>query len=451
MAPIFGDQITEMSVKLARHFEMAKIYDKAVGFRLQAGNYAIKLAANDQAIDHFSKGLALLEKLPESTEKTRQELALQLGLGTGYQLMEGYASPEAHRAYSRARNLGRRVGDSPELVAALWPLATRAAMVGDLSQGVTLAEEALDVAKRVKNPLFIAVAHHHLGWILHQVGRFVESCYHQDEIISFYDRQYHEEMVHMFGHDFGVTSLGWSSWPLWYLGYPDKALQRGQEAIALAQSFDHPFSLMHAYNMTGLIHVLRGDLIKAGEFGERIMDLATSYGFHFYTAPANYYLGAGLIGHGRIAEGIAYQRKSMAIYEAGGVKMLRGTYVGIANIYASLGQYELGRKALSEAEAMEFEDYCVCTIEHVRGMLLQLQGDANEKAEACFVQAIELARRQQAKSSELQATMSLCRLWQEQGRQMEAWEKLSSVYNWFTEGFETADLKAAAALLEELA
>jgi tetratricopeptide (TPR) repeat protein len=409
------------------------------------------LAANDQAIDHYSRGLALLELLPESAEKTRQELALQLGLGTGYQLMQGYASPEAHRAYNQARDLCRQVGDSPELVAALWPLATHAAMIGDLSQGVALAEEALAVAKRVENPLFTAVAHHHLGWILHQVGRFVESCYHQDEIISFYDRQYHEEMVHMFGHDFGVTSLGWSSWPLWYLGYPDKALQRGQEAIALAQSFDHPFSLMHAYNMTAMIHVVRGDLIKAGEFGERIMDLATSNGYHFYIAPANYYLGAGLIGQGQITEGISYQRKSMTIYEAAGVKMLRGTYVGIAKIYASSGQYELGQEALAEAEALDFDDYSLGNIEHTRGMLIQLKGGEPNKAEACFLRAIEIARLQQAKSSELQATMSLCQLWMTQGRQAEAKEKLVGIYSWFTEGFDTADLKAAAALLEELA
>ena len=452
MASIFGDQITEMSVQLARHFEMAKNIDKAVGFRIQAGNYAIKLSANDQAINHYSRGLALLETLPESAERTRQELALQLGLGTGYQLMHGYASPKAHITYSRARDLCRQVGDSPELVSALWPLATHAAMIGDLAQGVELAEEALEVAKRVKNPFFIAVAHHHLGWILHEVGRFVESSSHQDEVISLYDRRYHEEMVHMFGHDFGVTSLGWSAWPLWYRGYPDTALQRGQEAIALAQSFDHPFSLMHAYNMTALVHVLRGELIKAGEFGERIMDLATSYGFHFYTGAASYYLGAGLIGHGRIAEGITYQRKSLSIFEAAGAKMLhRGTLIGIATIYALLGHYELGQKALAEAEALDFKDYSAGTIINTRGMLLQLQGDAPEKAEACFFRAIEIARKKQAKSSELQATMNLCRLWREQGRQKEARERLTSIIGWFTEGFDTADLQAAAALLEELA
>jgi tetratricopeptide (TPR) repeat protein len=196
---------------------------------------------------------------------------------------------------------------------------------------------------------------------------------------------------------------------------------------------------------------VRGDLIKAGEFGERIMDLATSNGYHFYIAPANYYLGAGLIGQGQITEGIAYQRKSMVIYEATGVRMLRGTYVGIAKIYAGLDQYELGQEALAEAEALDFDDYSVGIIEHTRGLLLQLQGAAAEEAEACFLRAIEIARLQQAKSSELQATMSLCQLWMTQGRQAEAKEKLVGIYSWFTEGFDTADLKAAAALLEELA
>ena len=451
LALFYGDHISEMSVQLARHFEVAGIVDKAVHYRLQAGNYAIKLSALEEAIGHFAKGLALLDVQPATVERTRQELALQLGLGTGYQLMQGYGSLEAQRAYSRARDLCRQVGESPQLVAAIWPLATYAAMVGDLPQGVKLAEQAVFVAERVEDSLFVCAAHHHLGWILFENGRFIQSVKHQEESIALYDRQYHEAMVQMFGHDFGVTSLGWIARPLWYLGYPDKALQHCHEAIALAQSFDHPFSLMHAYTLTAMIHALRGEMAQAGEFGERIMAIATMYGFATYRASATFFLGAKRIGRGQIAEGISCWRESLAIYEADGVWLYhRGTLLIIAEMYAHLGQYDLGYSALAEAEALGFEDYNVGNVERVRGMLFSTAGRAAQEIETCYLRAIELARRRQAKLPELQATMNLCRLWQREGRQKEAREKLAAVYNWFTEGFDTADLQAAAVLLEEL-
>jgi tetratricopeptide (TPR) repeat protein len=451
LASVSGDQVSEIAVQLAHHFEMAEIVEKAVHYRILAGNYAIKLLALEEAIAHFSKGLALLDLLDETPKTAQQELALQLGLGTGYQLLGGYGSTEAQRAYSRARDLCLQEGESPQLVAALWPLATYATMIGDMQQGVKLAEQALFVARRVEDPLFICVAHHHVGWILYERGRFLESVKHQEETIAMYDPRYHEAMVQMFGHDFGVTSLGWISWPLWYLGYPDTALQRGHEAIALAQSFDHPFSLMHAYNMTALVHVLRGELTKAGEFAARIERLATTYGFASYTAAANTFFGYGLIGRGQVAEGIAILRKGLAIFEAGGVRLYhRGTLGFIAEQYASVGQIELGHKALAEADALRFNDRACGRIEHARGLLLEGQGAVAQEVETCFLQAIEIAREQQAKSSELKATMSLCRLWKGQGRREKAREKLAAVYNWFTEGFDTADLQVAAALLDEL-
>ena len=445
----FGTQTAEIAVQLARHFEQAKIMDKAVHYRLQAGYYAIELAALDEAIGHFAKGLALLDSLPKGPERAGSELALQLGLGTGLQLKQGYGSARAQRAYCRARDLCRQAGDSPQLVAALWPLATYAAMTGDLSQAATLAERALNVAIRVEDPLFIAVAHHQVGWIDFHNGRYLESTQHQDEVIALYDRQYHEQMVRLFGHDFGVTSLGWSAWPLWHLGYPDKALQRCQEAITLAQSFDHPFSLMHAYTMAAMIYVLRGETDKAGELGERILTLAADHGYIMYTASAHYYLGARLLAQGRIAEGSASWRQSLAIYEAVGVTLYhRGTLFGLAELYARTGQFEPAYQTLAEIEAVGFTDYMDGSIEHLRGLLIHLQGQAPEEAEAYYQRAIRIARCRQAKLSELQVTMSLCRLWQGQGRQAAARERLAEVYNWFSEGFETADLRAAALLLK---
>lgn len=452
MALRFGDQASDMSVKLARHFEAAGVMNKAVDFRLQAGNYAIKLAANEEAGRHFSQGLALLDTMPTTAEQARRELTLQLGLGTAYQLKDGYGSSEAQRAYSRARDLCAQAGESSQLVAALWPLATYAAMIGDLPQAVDLAEQAVKVAHRSENPLFVAVAYHHLGWICYHCGRFTESLAHQNESIALYDQQYHETMIRMFGHDFGVTSLGWSAWPLCFLGFPDTALQRCHEAIALAQSFDHPFSLVHAYTMTAHVHLMRGELAKVGDFAERMITIANAYGFATYIAAAPIYLGAGLIGKGYFAQGIAHMRASLNYFEAGGVKLYhRGTLVLMAEALIQLGRIEEAQTVLVEADTIGYRDHSDTLLENARGQLLAVQGCPPEEVEACFLQAIRIAQGQQAKWLELQVTMSLCRLWQAQGRQREARERLTAVCDWFTEGFDTPILKTASALLEELA
>ncbi len=448
----FGDHASQMSVQLARHFEAAGLIDKAVDFRLQAGNYAIKLAANEEASKHFSRGLDLLDSLVETEGRARRELTLQLGLGTALQLKDGYGAAEAESAYSRARYLCDLVGDSPQLVSALWPLATYAAMVGDLPQAVDLAEQAVAVAHRSEDPLFVSVAYHHLGWISYHCGHFTESLAHQDESIALYDQQYHETMIRMFGHDFGVTSLGWSAWPLCFLGFPDTALLRCHEAIALAQSFDHPFSLVHAYTMTAHVHLLRGELARVAEFAERMIAIANAYGFATYIAAAPTYLGAGLIGKGYFAQGIAQMRTSLDYFETGGVKLYhRGTLVLMAEALTQLGRIEEAQTVLAEADTIGYRDHSDALLEDVRGQILAVQGCPSEEVEACFLRAIRIAQGQQAKWLELQVTMSLCRLWQAQGRQREGLERLTAVYDWFTEGFDTPILKAASALLAELA
>ncbi len=452
MALRFGDQDAEVSPQLAHHFESAGVMDKAVDFRLLAGNYSIKLAANDEACAHFSRGLILLDSITPTPERDRQELALQLGLGTALQLKEGYGSAGAQRAYSRARDLCDRVGESPQLVAALWPLATYDAMIGNLPQALILAEQALAEAQRVEDPLFTGVAHHNLGWILSHCGRFGESVAHQNEVIALYNRQYHEPMVRMFGHDFGVTSLGWSALPLCALGYPDKALWRCHEAVALAQSFDHPFSLMHAYTMTAQVHWITGELTKVGDFGKRIMSLAETYGFSTYVAGAHGFLGCGLAKKGQFTQGLAQWRTSLDLFETAGVKLYhRGTLIAVIGLLINLGQFEEAQCALAEADAIGFRDYTDPLLENLRGQLLATQSHAAEEAEACFLRAIRIARQQRAKWYELQAAMSLSRLWQAQGRQQEARDRLANIYDWFTEGFDTPILQSAAALLQELA
>jgi predicted ATPase len=243
--------------------------------------------------------------------------------------------------------------------------------------------------------------------------------------------------------------LAWATWTLWLLGYPDQALQRSQEALALAQELDHPFTLGFALNIAGsLFHQFRREGQTAKERNEAMMQLSQQEGFPFFQVIGTIFQGWTQAMAGQIRQGLA-------TCQAMGTGMQRSHLLALlAEAYASAGQAEQGLNVL--AEALSFvqssnERYYEAEIYRLRGKFLLMQGGDEAKAEASFHQAIEVARRQQARSWELRATVSLCRLWGRQGKRAAAHQRLSEIYDWFSEGFDTPDLQEARALLDELA
>jgi predicted ATPase len=257
---------------------------------------------------------------------------------------------------------------------------------------------------------------------------------------------------------------------LWYLGYPDQALKRIREALALAQKFSHPFNLAFILNGVVAVHVLRREAWAVQEWTEAVITLSTEQGFALLLALGTIVRGWALTEQGRGEEGIAQIRQGLVAHKASGAVMGRVLCLGLlAESCEKTGQAEEGLNALAEALDL------VQRTRERRGeaKLYRLKGELSlrsevrsprsevtnpqpltpnpqEGAEACFLKAIEVTRRQQAKSLELRAVMSLSRLWQQQGKQQEAHQMLSEIYNWFTEGFDTKDLQEAKALLEEL-
>jgi predicted ATPase len=306
--------------------------------------------------------------------------------------------------------------------------------------------------------LVVAVSHWYLGFILFGLGEYVKAHAHLGQVISFYQpQQHHQPFVLLRGSDAGTSALAYDACCLWCLGYPDQALSRSQEALALAHELDHAFSLADVLCFGCCVfNEMRRDAPALKGNAEKLARLSEGMGFSSFLGTGSCYSGEALAKLGQIQEGIAQIREGIAVRQSVGARCyLSGILGALAVAQAEAGQPEIGLATLSEALAHVQETderYCEAELHRLRGQLLRaqrVQGDQAE-AEASFLKAIEVARRQQAKSWELRAAVSLSRLWQKQGKAAQARELLQGIYNWFTEGLDTADLKEAKALLDTL-
>jgi DNA-binding SARP family transcriptional activator/predicted ATPase len=459
MESLYGPEAEVVAGELAFHFEHAQQLDKTltqktITYRLQAGERAVRLFANEEAIAHFTRALELLKTLPDSPERAQQELMLQVGLAVPLQAVKGYGDPELGRIYDRARELCQQVGETPQLFPVLAQLITFYGVRGELHASRGLAEQLLRLAERTADPLPVALAHLMLGLPTLYLGALAEARAHLEHVIAFYDPQQHHGLVYLYGQDPGIASLNYASWALWSLGYPEQALKRAGESLALAQELAVPLNLVYAQTVAGSCYAFCYDWQKAQELAEACIHLSTEHGFPYWLAGGILLRGWALAGQGQTEEGVAQIRQGLTMTRATGSRLTNSIHLAIlAETYGRMGQIEEGLTVLGEAMTMAHrggEYFYEAEIHRVKGELLLVQGEADAEVEVCFRQAIEVARRQRAKSLELRATVSLCRLWQKQGKREEARQLLAAIYGWFTEGFDTPDLKEAKALLEAL-
>ena len=451
---LYRDRADEIAPALAWHFESAELADKAVSWLQRAGERATRVSANAEAIGHLSRAVELLQTLPESSERDQRELELQLALGAPLQALKGYGAPQVGRAYDRARELCRQMSKTPQLFMARDGLESFYGIRADFRTARELAEQNVALAQRIEDPLLTSMARWQMGWLLTAVGEFVQAREQLEPVIAFYDLQQHRSLAYTHGQDMGVSCMAWLSWNLQFLGYPDQALRQSQAAIALAQQLDHPFTLAFALGIAGSrLHHFRREDQAAEELTDAAMQLATKAGFVFYQTMNALGQAIAWITAGQIEEGLTQARQCLARSRAVGTEMTRSCFLGrLAEACGKVGRNEEGLEILAEALAFvqtSDERFYEAELYRVKGDLLRTQGES--EAEACYRQAIEVARGQQAQSWELRATMSLCRLWQKQGKQQEACQTLAQVYHWFAEGFSTPDLQGAKVLLEELA
>ncbi len=443
---------------LAHHYTEAGLTAQAVPYWQRAGQQALQRSANLEAVQHLTMGLALLATLPETQARAQQELDLQLALAPVLMATKGFASPDVEQAYTRAMALCRQVGQSPQRFPALRGVWAFYHTRNQLNTARELAEQLLQLAQTLQHRGFLLEAHRAMGETLSQLGELAAARAHFEAAMALYEPQQHRSHAFVYGNqDPGVYCLAHLSETLWLLGYPDQALQRSQQALTLAQELGHPFSLATALYFAAHLHDFRREARGTQERAEELRALAQELGFAYRLAQAMFKLGLAAVAQGRVAEGIAQMRQGMTALRATGAELGLAHRLGrLAEAQGIAGQPAEGLEGLAEALATAErtgERRSEAELYRLKGELLLQRatpGDGVE-AEACFHQALAIARRQGAKSWELRAAMSLSRLWQQQGNRDAARQLLTEIYGWFTEGFDTADLQEAKALLEALA
>jgi predicted ATPase len=347
------------------------------------------------------------------------------------------------------------VGKTTQLCRVLGELAIRSYVRAEYQKARELGEEALELAHQVQDPLLVMLGHWQVGFILFGLGEFTAAHAHLQEVISSYDPQeHHHPFLLARGSDAGVSALAYDACCLWCLGYPDQALKRGQEALLLARRLAHPFTLADVLCYAGcVLQKMCRDAYGLRDSAEEFTQLTEQMDFLSFKEIAFCSLGEALTMLGQLEEGIEQMRKGMTVREALHARVNKsGIFSGLAEAQARAGRLQKALAILAEALALVEETderYCEAELHRQRGDLLLAQGDESA-AEASFLKAIEVAHRQQAKSWELRAAISLCRLWRDQAKSELARQTLAEVYDWFTEGLDTPDLIEARTLLDAL-
>jgi TOMM system kinase/cyclase fusion protein len=448
---------------VAYHYTEAGLSAQAIPYWQRAGQRAVERSAHAEAIAHLTKGLEVLTTLPDTPERVQQELDLQTTLGPALMVTKGFGAPEVLQAYARARELCQQVGEMPQLFHVLRGLWFFYLMRMELQTARELGEHLLTLAQHVGDPALLLDAHYALGNTLNYLGELAAAQAHFAQGITLYDCQQHRSHGVRYGLDLGVACRYYAAVTLWYLGYPDQALQRSHEALTLARELAHPFSLACALFFAAWLHQFRREGHLTHEWAEAAIALAAEHGFAQFVAGATIFRGCALAeryaepgaGQGQVEEGMAQMQQGLAAWRATGAEVLRPYGLALlAKASAKLGQREAGLTLLTEALALTNdtgERRWEAELYRLKGELLLARATEHDaEAETCFRQALDVARRQQAKSWELRAAMSLSRLWQRQGKRAEAHGLLAPIYGWFTEGFDTTDWQEAKALLEEL-
>jgi predicted ATPase len=440
---------------LAHHYTEAGLIQQAVHYWHHAGQSAIQRSAHVEAISHLRTGLELLQTLPETPERTQREVDMYIALGASLLATKGYAAPEVKQTYTDARQLCNHLDNPQQLFPVLRGLWNYYNARAEYQTAHALGEQLLTLAQEVQEASMLVAAHRALGSTLYNLGMVAEAHTHFTQGIALYDSQQHRTSAFLYGDDAGVICHSVSALTLWFLGYPDQALARSHEAVALAQHIVHPYSLCSALSFATYIHQFRREEGLTQERAEATIVLAQEQGFPYWMAIGSVLHGWALAHQGQVKEGIEQMHQVLRAWRATGAEINRSYFLTLlAEAYGIMGQPETGLTALAEALTRAdttgerwYEAECY----RLKGELLLQQSSDNEaEAEIYFQQAIAIARAQQAKSLELRAATSLARLWQQQGKRQEAHDLLAPVYHWFTEGFDTADLKDAKALLEAL-
>jgi predicted ATPase len=436
----------------ARHYGEAGLVEKSVFYWSRAGHRSVARAAIVEAAAQFQKGLDQLALLPDSPERQRQELEFRIALGV-LRAVKGQAAPETGRAYARARELWEQLGSPPEFLQVPYGQSRYHAFRGELDLALRLDEDLLRLSRQRSDPAGLVLGHLSSGRTLVFVGRFASSRLHLEEVLALYDPMSQRLLVHNTGILPQVISQAWLGNALFCLGFPERSLARSNAAIAEAWRLSHVPSLADSLAIGTRLLSLVGDDAALGERVDQLVSVATEQGFPHWRAQGEIYRGWVKVKHGDVTEGMSLLRSGSAAYRASGAELIVPHYIDmLASACEITGQVEESLFLLDDALQIvkrTGERWFAAELNRHKGQLLLRQGNP-EVAEEFYRKALAIAEEQEAHLWKLRAAVSLARLRRDQGRRTEARDLLTPVYGWFTEGFDTPDLKDAKALLDEL-
>ena len=469
IAEILESQFAEIAENqpelLARHCTEAGLIEKAANLWGKAGLRSLERSALVEAAAQLTRALDQTATLPTTPALRRDQIKLQVALITPLMHLKGHAAPETKAAVERARSLieqaealGEPLDDPLLLFSVLFALWTANAVAfnGDVCRD--LAAHFLALAEKQRTIIPLMVGHRIMGVSLTSAGAFAEGLGHYDQAIALYDPIEHGPLATRFSVDVGVGILCYRSWALWLLGRPDAALADIDHALKHARKIGQAATLMHALALTSSTHIFCGNYAAASALLNELVALADEKSALYWKAWGTVSQGWLLALSGKASDAVQMITTGINAHRSTGATIYVPMYLShLMRAYAEVGQFDDAWRCIEEAmRAVEKtkERLWEAEIHRIAGEIALKSTElrlAPEKAEAYFEKALAVARTQQAKSWELRAAMSMARLWRDQGKVSEARELLAPVYGWFTEGFDTLDLKEAKALLSELA
>jgi predicted ATPase/class 3 adenylate cyclase len=440
---------------LARHYTEAGLSETAIEYWYQAGRLASERSALTEAIGHFGKALELLATLPDPSSRVEREIDLQIALGGALISAKGHAAPETGRAYARASELCRQVGDRCRLFPLLFGQWVFHMVRAEHAAARDIAEEWLRSAEREGDAAGLVVGHRAAGISSLWRGELVEARGHLERTLAVYDPERHRSLASIYAYDPRLAGLAGLAFALFQLGYPEQAVARCREAVDDAERLSHPAGLAYTLYHACMLDQIRGDVPCVRQRAAELSALSAEHGFAQWQAAGVAFDGWAIAERGRAAQGIVRIEDGLDAYRATGAALFVPYFLTLlGTTHGAAGGAAEGLRLLAEALDVangSGEHWFEPESHRLKGELLRLPGRDRGTTEACFLRAMTIAREQNAKLWELRAARSLARLWAGQGRRAESHDLLASVYGWFTEGFDTVDLKDAKALLDELA
>jgi predicted ATPase len=439
---------------LAHHYTEATITEPALDYWLRAGERAAKRCAYVEAKSHLERGLALVETLPEGEPRIRKEISFRVALGVPLQRVVGTASQEVAESYSRAQELCEQLGETDQLFPVLWGLWYHYTNRCQHRRACDLADQLLEVGLQ-RNDEALLLEAHHCQWasrfLLGEPGATLD---HVDQGLQLYRAEDHHALTYTYGgHDPGACARDHSAFALWLLGYPQRAQERSDVAISLVRELGHSGTLITSTESRLILSTCQRDQHDAAQQTKILLELyraeQTTEGVSWATAA----LGWATFEQGKREAGMGMMRE-IDMSELWGDPWSAALISLMAVALAQHGDVDEGLELMNELLRRSQRDdvhWWEAELHRVKGeLLLMTTPDDPGIAEGWFKQAIEIARGQGAKLLELRAAVSLARLWQDQGNRGEARDLLAPVLEWFTEGFDTADLNEAKSLIESL-